>query len=131
MIVTKASTSHEREAEKQKQILEYKQLLDLNPTASLSKHAISRAYKKLSLREHPDKGGDPHKFNALREAYNTLLAMQQELDERESTVAVQYEASVEKKPGVGLGITISEDGVRQQLLVNSVNPHTKVLYVFM
>merc|ERR1719440_2335705 len=33
---------------------------------------IKRAYRKLSIEHHPDKGGDPKIFNDIREAYETL-----------------------------------------------------------
>ena len=33
---------------------------------------IKKAYKKLALKTHPDKGGDPEKFQKIAEAYETL-----------------------------------------------------------
>ena len=35
---------------------------------------LRRAYRKLVLSEHPDKGGDPTRFHAIQSAYDTLLA---------------------------------------------------------
>jgi DnaJ family protein A protein 2 len=37
-----------------------------------SKDEIKRAYKKLAVMHHPDKGGDPEEFKALSEAYAVL-----------------------------------------------------------
>ncbi len=37
-----------------------------------SKDAIKKAYRKLAMKEHPDKGGDPEKFKKISEAYETL-----------------------------------------------------------
>ena len=34
---------------------------------------LKRVYKKLALKHHPDKGGDPEKFNAIREEYEKRL----------------------------------------------------------
>ena len=34
---------------------------------------VRKAYRKLVLIHHPDKGGDPQHFNALTEAYNNLV----------------------------------------------------------
>lgn len=33
---------------------------------------IKKAYRKLALKEHPDKGGDPEKFKAITRAYEVL-----------------------------------------------------------
>ena len=33
---------------------------------------IKKAYRKLALREHPDKGGCPERFQAINQAYNVL-----------------------------------------------------------
>ena len=33
---------------------------------------IKKAYRKLALKEHPDRGGDPEKFNEISHAYETL-----------------------------------------------------------
>lgn len=34
---------------------------------------LKRTFKKLALKHHPDKGGDPEKFNAIREEYEKRL----------------------------------------------------------
>ena len=31
--------------------------------------SITKAYRKLARKKHPDKGGDPEEFKALSEAY--------------------------------------------------------------
>ena len=34
---------------------------------------IKRAYRKLAMRHHPDKGGDPEKFNTINNAYESII----------------------------------------------------------
>lgn len=44
----------------------------LGVSKDASKDDIKRAYKKLAMKMHPDKGGDPEQFKKLSEAYETL-----------------------------------------------------------
>lgn len=81
--------------------------IDVESRASLSKESISRAYKKLALVSHPDRGGDIDNFSKLNQAYTNLLAIQAEEDEKKSSVFVDYEAVIEKVEGIGLGIVVS------------------------
>ena len=37
-----------------------------------SQDEIKKVYRKLAVKHHPDKGGDPEKFKSITEAYNTL-----------------------------------------------------------
>ena len=39
-----------------------------------SEDEVRRAYKKLALQHHPDRGGDPEKFKELSAAYEHLTA---------------------------------------------------------
>ena len=44
----------------------------LNISNNASKDDIKKAYKKLALEHHPDKGGNESKFKEINEAYDTL-----------------------------------------------------------
>lgn len=44
----------------------------LGVSKDASKDDIKRQYKKLAMKMHPDKGGDPEQFKKLSEAYETL-----------------------------------------------------------
>ncbi|HIF14097.1 MAG TPA: hypothetical protein EYQ86_01660, partial [Bacteroidetes bacterium] len=47
---------------------------------------IQKAYKKLSLKTHPDRGGDPDKFKIVTQAYCYLLKKHKKLNYREQSV---------------------------------------------
>lgn len=49
---------------------EYYRLLGVSQTAS--KKDIRSAFRKLAIKKHPDKGGDPEEFKRISEAYATL-----------------------------------------------------------
>ena len=49
---------------------DYYEILEISKSASQDE--IKKAYRKLALRYHPDKGGDQEKFKKLNEAYQTL-----------------------------------------------------------
>jgi len=46
------------------------EVLEVEPTASAEE--IKRAYRKLALQHHPDKGGSPEKFKDISSAYSVL-----------------------------------------------------------
>lgn len=45
-------------------------ILGVSPNAS--KEDVKKAYKKLAMKHHPDKGGDPKKFQQITNAYDEL-----------------------------------------------------------
>jgi len=50
--------------------MEYYQTLGVSETAS--EDDIKKAYKKLAMKHHPDRGGDTQKFQSISQAYDTL-----------------------------------------------------------
>ena len=48
----------------------YYQLLGIDKSAT--QNEIKKAYRKLAIKYHPDKGGDPEKFKELGTAYQIL-----------------------------------------------------------
>ncbi|KAJ8611493.1 hypothetical protein CTAYLR_010477 [Chrysophaeum taylorii] len=49
----------------------------LGVSAGCSDAEIKKAYRRLALKEHPDKGGDPERFKRISEAYAVLSDPQQ------------------------------------------------------
>jgi DnaJ family protein A protein 2 len=50
--------------------MSYYNLLGVDKSAG--KDEIKKAYRKLAMQKHPDKGGDPEEFKKITEAYETL-----------------------------------------------------------
>lgn len=50
--------------------MDYYNILGVEKTATPDE--IKKAYRKLAMQHHPDKGGDPEQFQAINEAYETL-----------------------------------------------------------
>ena len=49
---------------------DYYQILDVNENSSQDE--IKKAYRKLAVEHHPDKGGDENKFKQISQAYDTI-----------------------------------------------------------
>lgn len=49
---------------------DYYKILEINKQSSLEE--IKKAYKKLAVKHHPDKGGNPEEFKKISEAYQIL-----------------------------------------------------------
>ena len=49
---------------------EYYELLHVKKNATSSE--IKKSYRKLAMKHHPDKGGDPEKFKEITEAFEVL-----------------------------------------------------------
>ena len=54
--------------------MDYYSTLGISKTASASD--IKKAYRKLAMENHPDKGGDSNKFAKITEAYEVLKDQQ-------------------------------------------------------
>ena len=50
--------------------MDYYQILGVNENAS--QDDIKKAYKKLAMKNHPDRGGDTKKFQEISQAHDTL-----------------------------------------------------------
>jgi hypothetical protein len=119
--LTRSISIHNLIAQNEALPKQYTLQLGLSLEEELTKANIAKAYKRLCLKEHPDKGGNPEEFNKVKEAYNYLMARQTTIDEMESTVPLQYEATIVKQAGkVGFGMSVNDDRANERLLVGKV-----------
>mmetsp|Transcript_66705 Transcript_66705/g.159163 ORF Transcript_66705/g.159163 Transcript_66705/m.159163 type:complete len:366 (+) Transcript_66705:3-1100(+) len=71
-------------------------LLDVEPDADEGQ--LKKAYKKVALKNHPDKGGDPEKFKEISNAYEVLS------DPEKRKIYDQYgEEALQNGGGEGMG----------------------------
>lgn len=56
-----------------------------------SQEDIKRAFRKLAMQHHPDKGGDPNEFQKINEAYNTLGDIDKRLQYDNPTARPQFQ----------------------------------------
>eukprot|EP01038_Epipyxis_sp_PR26KG_P010743 gene10743-14428_t len=131
--LTKAAVLHIDEAERKELPLKFCKQIGLNIDEiggihGLTKSHVTKAYRKLCLKEHPDKGGDATNFNLITIAYNNLLAIVNEENEKKNSSLVRYEAKIKKGgDNVGLGLIVIEDKLRNQVVVQQLNKAINVL----
>lgn len=77
-------------------MMNYYELLGVRPDAQFAE--IRKAYRKLAMQYHPDRGGDPEKMRLLNEAYEVLSRKRAEYNawlakqEAEAAAKAQVEA---------------------------------------
>lgn len=117
----KAISLHNEEQERLALPIKCCTIMQIDPYAPRSETILKRQYKKLSLTHHPDRGGNPNGFAQINQAYNSLLALQVEEDEKSNCSLLYYDVSICKGgDGIGLGITLLEDKIRGQVVIQSV-----------
>lgn len=126
-VLLKASNSHLDEDEQKAQLQKHKKILGLDTMESYGKSDIVKSYKRLCLKEHPDKGGNVELFNQIKEAYNALIARQSILDELNSSKVIHFEAMIEKASGAGIGLIVAEDKIRKRILITRIDDKIKVV----
>lgn len=53
--------------------IDYRAVLGIDPSAKLSEELVTFSYRQRSKTEHPDQGGTPERFAAIREAHDMLM----------------------------------------------------------
>ena len=116
-------TSDESEEEILKK---HKATLQLPEEGTMTKAAITRNYKRVCLRHHPDKGGDSAIFNEMVSSYKWLLAYQEEQDRLSRTRAVDYDVILERGES-GMGFSVTEDKMRKGIYITDVHDNINVI----
>jgi preprotein translocase subunit Sec63 len=97
-------------------IIDYEQyfdLLGLNKDEELTTSAVNKAYRKLALKLHPDKGGDIMEFKKIQEASDALLNKLEE-EEKELQYETHYiDACIVKVTIIILDIMFMRDFIRR------------------
>jgi len=118
--LVKAGRSHEVANKRVAMMKEHAATLGIPPETELTPRVVSRTYRRLCLKAHPDKGGDEDTFNRIRHAYTKLNAYVVEEDLKANAPEVEYEAVIHKTKGVGLGIIVLEDLMWGRVVVQAV-----------
>lgn len=73
-------------------------------------------------------GGDPDTFNKINAAYTRLIDLQTYFDELSTTKLINYEVILQKlRDSTGLGISVSEDKMKRQVVVQRVDEKAKIV----
>lgn len=118
--LVKGAKSHEVANRRALTMIEHASTLGIPPDTELTPRIVSRAYRRLCLKAHPDKGGDEETFNRIRHAYAKLNAYVVEEDLKANAPEVEFEAVIHKTKGVGLGIVVVEDLMWGRVVVQAV-----------
>jgi hypothetical protein len=81
---------------------------------------LTKQYRRVSLKAHPDKGGDLEEYERIQEAYNLIKSHLEEQEQAKLYDTIHYEVVVEKGgPGIGLGMLVIEDKKKAQIRLKS------------
>ena len=103
---------------------EYLTILGIPQGSELTSSLLTKSYRKISLKAHPDKGGDPAVYDKIQEAYNLLKNHLEDLELASLYDTVYFEVIVEKGgPGIGLGMLVVEDKKKAHIKLKSAQPN--------
>jgi len=117
-----ASKSDANPLSRGKQLSQSYELLELNPSDPHTLQQVNKAYRRLCLKHHPDKGGSTAVFTSIKSAYQ-LVAAKLEKDEEHFRYNVATFEVVLKKgaAGEGIGLVVMEDEQKNELTVKSLS----------
>lgn len=87
----------------------------------LTPEFVEHAYETVLSKE-----SNEDKRQELKQAYEELLAVAEEVVESKHCKAIQYDVIVKKTEEFGLGIVLGEEKARQRVVVREVNPNIQL-----
>jgi hypothetical protein len=87
---------------------EHYQRLGLEKNDNLTDKDIRKAYRRVAVARHPDRGGDPEAFIALHEAYEVIINARAARREALRYGECVFEGLIKKEPKGGFGLTVCE-----------------------
>ena len=124
--LNKAFNYHIDQEQKREAPRRFRALLELPEEGEITKAQITKNYKRVCLKNHPDKGGDADMFAEMASAYKSLLALQDEEEKFRGCEVIEYEL-VLRKGEKGLGFSVVEDKVKNGVYVSDVHDNIHVL----
>jgi hypothetical protein len=107
---------------------EHYQMLGLKEEDKPDLSTINRAYRKLALKMHPDKGGDVFQFKKLQDAFDALAEKLDDEAQEAQYDAVEFSLTIKKGgKGVGFGMVVVEDSKKGHVLVKKTLPSMQVV----
>ena len=95
--------------------------LDAARRADYTDKELKRAYRKASLKNHPDKGGDPDVFQKVHEAFEIITATREAKVEAAKFGECLFRCEV-RKTDKGMGLVVAEDRRRGGIKVKASPP---------
>ena len=124
--LNRAFKYHTDQLKKREEPRKFRRLLELPEDGKLTKAQIAKNYKRVCLKNHPDKGGDANLFAEMASAYNALLIIQDYEDKYADCEVVEYEL-VLIKGKQGLGFSVAEDRAKGGVYVSDVHENIQVV----
>lgn len=121
-----ASEVHLKKQERMDAPRKHREMLGLPQEGSVQKKDIIRAYKKMCLKCHPDRGGDRDEFNRVQDAYASIMALQEVEELHQNCIIFDYEAVIEKDAKSGLGLVVKEDHALGRVVVSKIEATVKI-----
>ena len=87
---------------------EHYERLGLEKRDDLTDKDIRKAYRRVAVAQHPDRGGDPESFIALHEAYEVIINARAARREALRYGECVFEGRIKKEPKGGFGLTVCE-----------------------
>ena len=125
----KAINLHIEKENEEKRLKELSSVLLMN-ISDLTVNSVRKAYKKMSLKAHPDRGGDIEVFRKINTAYEELTDYCNELYYSKNSTTITYEAEIKKADNkIGFGLSIAENVHRKRCVVDGIDNNSVIISI--